>query len=330
MKYESETGAGKAIETVKHLNGLEKVCKNNTNSIADIDDNIVVKMPHIVSFNDSLIVIQMFQSIKSTACNGGKITFGEGTEAYVDAIYTILSEYARALAIAENNGGSEVVPEEIKEPDIDKGYLENGKADKEIYKAFGKDIIDKAASMNDLAMEFSRCLGMKGSCNIMNDISRNSAISLINIDKEEMAKYINESENIVGYLVAVLDKKAYDERIVFAGNSFTYWVGDDYSDEIGCVYLDEHPKRENTDGRIDLVFNFDIVKSGCNEQYFQHAKDFYFILCNAEKCGELSLTLDNTILRVMKLDKDSISYSCNGCTITYNIDPVKYQHANYI
>lgn len=324
MKYESETGTGKAIETVKHLNGLEKVCKNNTNSITDIDDNIVVKMPHIVSFNDSLIVIQMFQSIKSTACNGGKITFGEGTEAYVDAIYTILSEYSRALAIAENNGGSEVVPEEIKEPDIDKEYLENGKADKEIYKAFGKDIIDKAASMNDLAMEFSRCLGMKGSCNIMNDISCNSAISLINIGKEEMAKYINESENIVGYLVAVLDKKAYDERIVFAGNSFTYWVGDDYSDEIGCVYLDEHPKRENTDGRVDLVFNFDIVKSGCNEQYFQYAKDFYFILCNAEKCGELSLTLDNTILRVMKLDKDSIPYSSNRCAITYNIDPVKY------
>ena len=324
MKYESETGAGKAIETVKHLNGLEKVCKNNTNSIADIDDNIVVKMPHIVSFNDSLIVIQMFQSIKSTACNGGKITFGEGTEAYVDAIYTILSEYARALAIAENDGGSEVVPEEIKEPDIDKEYLENGKADKEIYKAFGKDIIDKAASMNDLAMEFSRCLGMKGSCNIMNDISRNSAISLINIDKEEMKKYINESENIVGYLVAVLDKKAYDERIVFAGNSFTYWVGDDYSDEIGCVYLDEHPKRENTDGRVDLVFNFDIVKSGCNEQYFQYAKDFYFILCNAEKCGESALTVDNTILNVMKLDKYVIPYSSNGCTITYNIDPVKY------
>ena len=324
MKYESETGAGKAIETVKHLNGLEKVCKNNTNSIADIDDNIVVKMPHIVSFNDSLIVIQMFQSIKSTACNGGKITFGEGTEAYVDAIYTILSEYARALAIAENDGGSEVVPEEIKEPDIDKEYLENGKADKEIYKAFGKDIIDKAASMNDLAMEFSRFLGMKGSCNIMNDISRNSAISLINIDKEEMKKYINESENIVGYLVAVLDKKAYDERIVFAGNSFTYWVGDDYSDEIGCVYLDEHPKRENTDGRVYLVFNFDIVKSGCNEQYFQHAKDFYFILCNAEKCGELSLTIDNTILNVMKLDKYVIPYSSNGCTITYNIDPIKY------
>lgn len=324
MKYESETGTGKAIETVKHLNGLEKVCKNNTNSIADIDDNIVVKMPHIVSFNDSLIVIQMFQSIKSTACNGGKITFGEGTEAYVDAIYTILSEYARALAIAENDGGSEVVPEEIKEPDIDKEYLENGKADKEIYKAFGKDIIDKAASMNDLAMEFSRCLGMKGSCNIMNDISRNSAISLINIGKEEMAKYINESENIVGYLVAVLDKKAYDERIVFAGNSFTYWVGDDYSDEIGCVYLDEHPKRENTDGRVYLVFNFDIVKSGCNEQYFQHAKDFYFILCNVEKCDEPALTVDNTILNVMKLDKYVIPYSSNGCTITYNIDPVKY------
>ena len=115
MKYESETGAGKAIETVNHLNGLEKVCKNNTNSIADIDDSIVVKMPHIVSFNDSLIVIQMFQSIKSTAYNGGKITFGEGAEAYADAIYTILSEYARAVAIAENEGGSEVVPEEIKE-----------------------------------------------------------------------------------------------------------------------------------------------------------------------------------------------------------------------
>ena len=327
MKYESETGAGKAIEmTVKYLNDLEK----NANSIVNIDDSIIVKMPHIVSFNDSLIVIQMFQSIKSTACNGGKITFGEGTEAYVDAIYTILSEYARALAIAENDGGSEVVPEEIKEPDIDKEYLENGKADKEIYKAFGKDIIDKAASMNDLAMEFSRCLGMKGSYNIMNDISRNSAISLINIDKEEMAKYINESENIVGYLVAVLDKKAYDERIVFAGNSFTYWVGDDYSDEIGCVYLDEHPKRENTDGRIDLVFNFDIVKSGCNEQYFQHAKDFYFILCNVEKCDESALTVDNTILNVMKLDKDIISYSSNGCTIAYNIDPVKYQHVNYI
>ena len=317
MKYESETGAGKAIEmTVKYLNDLEK----NANSIVNIDDSIIVKMPHIVSFRDSLTVIQMFQSMRSAVCNSGSVTFDEGSEAYVDAIYTILSEYARALAVAENEGGCEVVPEEIKEPDIDKEYLENGKADKEIYKAFGKDIIDKAASMNDLAMEFSRCLGMKGSCNIMNDISRNSAISLINIGKEEMKKYINESENIVGYLVAVLDKKAYDERIVFAGNSFTYWVGDDYSDEIGCVYLDEHPKRENTDGRAGLVFNFDIVKSGCNEQYFQHAKDFYFILCNAEKCGELSLTLDNTILCVMKLDKDIISYSSDGCTITYNIE----------
>ena len=323
MKYESETGAGKAIErAIKNLDGLDKFHKSNANSIVDIDNSIVVKMPHMVSFRDSLVVIQLFRAMRSEAFNYAKFT--EEAVAYIDAAYDILSEYARALAIAENEGGSEVVPEEIKEPDIDKGYLENGKADKEIYKAFGKDIIDKAASMNDLAMEFSRCLGMKGSCNIMNDISRNSAISLINIGKEEMKKYINESENIVGYLVAVLDKKAYDERIVFAGNSFTYWVGDDYSDEIGCVYLDEHPKRENTNGRAYLVFNFDIVKSGCNEQYFQHAKDFYFILCNAEKCGELSLTLDNTILCVMKLDKDIISYSSNGCTITYNIDPVKY------
>ena len=78
MKYDTVTGAGRTIETVNHLNGLEKVCKNNTNSVADIDDSIIVKMPHIVSFNDSLIVIQMFQSIKSTAYNGGKITFGEG------------------------------------------------------------------------------------------------------------------------------------------------------------------------------------------------------------------------------------------------------------
>lgn len=323
MKYESETGAGRSIErAAKHLDGLDKFHKSNANSIVDIDNSIVVKMPHMVSFRDSLVVIQLFRAMRSEAFNYAKFT--EEAVAYIDAAYDILSEYARALAIAENDGGSEVVPEEIKEPDIDKEYLENGKADKEIYKAFGKDIIDKAASMNDLAMEFSRCLGMKGSCNIMNDISRNSAISLINIDKEEMAKYISESENIVGYLVAVLDKKAYDERIVFAGNSFTYWVGDDYSDEIGCVYLDEHPKRENTDGRVYLVFNFDIVKSGCNEQYFQHAKDFYFILCNVEKCDESALTVDNTILRVMKLGKDRIPYSSNRCTITYNIDPVKY------
>ena len=131
MKYDTVTGAGRTIETVKHLNDSEKVCKNNTNSIADIDGSIVVKMPHIVSFNDSLIVIQMFQSIKSTAYNGGKITFGEGAEDYVNAAYTILSEYARAVAVAENEGGSEVVPEEIKESvvgTIDKEYLENGKA----------------------------------------------------------------------------------------------------------------------------------------------------------------------------------------------------------
>ena len=158
----------------------------------------------------------------------------------------------------------------------------------------------------------------------MNDIACNSVLSLINIDTAKMTKYINESKNIVGYLVAVLDSKAYDEATTFTGGSFTYWVGGDDSNEIGCVYLDEHPKRENPDGRVYLVFNFDIVKSGCNEQYFQYAKDFYFILCNAEKCGELSLTLDNTILCVMKLDKDIISYSSNGCTITYNIDPVKY------
>ena len=91
MKYESETGAGKAIErAVKHLDGLDKFHKNNANSIVDIDNSIIVKMPHMVSFNDSLNVIQMFQNIKSTACNGGKITFGEGAEDYVNAAYTIL------------------------------------------------------------------------------------------------------------------------------------------------------------------------------------------------------------------------------------------------
>lgn len=116
MKYESETGAGRAIgRAAKHLDGLEKVCKNNANSIVDIDDSIVVKMPHIVSFNDSLIVIQIFQNIKSAAYNDGFITFAEGAKDYADAIYTILSEYARALAIAENEGGCNVVPEEIKE-----------------------------------------------------------------------------------------------------------------------------------------------------------------------------------------------------------------------
>ena len=312
MKYESETGAGKAIEmTVKYLNDLEK----NENSIVNIDDSIIVKMPHIVSFRDSLTVIQMFQSMRSAVCNGGSITFDEGSEAYVDAIYTILSEYARALAIAENDGGSEVVPEEIKEPDIDKGYLENGK---EIYKVFDRGIIDKAANMDDFVREFDKCLGKKESCDIMNDIACNSVLRLINIDTEKMAKYINESKNIVGYLVAVLDSKAYDEAATFVGGSFTYWVGGDDSDEIGCVYLDKHPEREEAHNGVNLIFNFDIVKSGCNEQYFQYAKDFYFILCNVEICNESSLTVDNTILSVMKLDKDRIPYSSNRCTITYN------------
>ena len=150
MKYESETGAGRAIGGVaKHLDGLEKVCKNNANSIVDIDDSIVVKMPHIVSFNDSLIVIQIFQNIKSAAYNDGFITFAEGAKDYADAIYTILSEYARAVAVAENEVGSEVVPEEIKKPTAEtvyKEYLENDKIDKEIYKVLDKDIIDKAAT----------------------------------------------------------------------------------------------------------------------------------------------------------------------------------------
>ena len=116
MKYESETGAGRAIErAAKHLDAMGKAAAKNNARIMDTDDSIVVKMPHIVSFNDSLIVIQMFQNIKSTACNGGKITFGEGAEDYVNAAYTILSEYARAVAIAENERCSEAVSDCVDE-----------------------------------------------------------------------------------------------------------------------------------------------------------------------------------------------------------------------
>lgn len=323
MKYESETGAGRAIErAVKHLDSLEKVCKKDANSIVDMDDSIVVKMPHMVSFRDSLVVIQLFQSMRSEAFNNAKFT--AEAVAYIDAAYDILSEYTRALAIAENEGGCEVVPEEIKESAVDTVDVEHVENCKEIYKVFDKDIIYKAANMDDFVREFDKCLGKKGSCDIMNDIACNSVLSLINIDTAKMAKYINESKNIVGYLVAVLDVKAYDEATTFTGGSFTYWVGGDDSNEIGCVYLDEHPEREEAYNGVNLVFNFDIMKSGCNEHYFQYAKDFYFILCNVEKCDESALTVDNTILNVMKLDKDRIPYSSNRCTITYNIDPAKY------
>lgn len=323
MKYESETGAGRAIErAVKHLDSLEKVCKNDANSIVDMDDSIVVKMPHIVSFRDSLAVIQLFQSMRSEAFKNAKFT--EAAVAYIDAAYDILSEYARALAIAENEGGCEVATEEIKEATADTVDVEHVENGKEIYKVFDKDIIYKAANMDDFVREFDKCLGKKGSCDIMNDIACNSVLSLINIDTAKMAKYINESKNIVGYLVAVLDVKAYDEAATFTGDSFTYWVGGDDSDEIGCVYLDEHPEREEADNGANLIFNFDIMKSGCADHYFQYAKDFYFILCNVEKCDESALTVDNTILNVMKLDKGRIPYSSNRCTVAYNIDPIKY------
>ena len=174
MKYESETGAGRAIErAVKHLDAMEKAAAKHNAGVIDIDDSIIVKMPHMISFNDSLIVIQMFQNMKSAACNGASITFDGEAEKYVDAAYNILSEYARALAIAENEGGSEVVPDDVDAKEcsesllmdsvreatinmINTKYSESShNVDKEIYKVFGKDTVDKAASMDDFIIELS-------------------------------------------------------------------------------------------------------------------------------------------------------------------------------
>ena len=323
MKYESETGAGRAIErAVKHLDSLEKVCKNDANSIVDMDDSIVVKMPHMISFNDSLIVIQMFQNIRSAACNGGSITFDGEAEKYVDVIYNILSEYARALALAENEGVSEVVPDDVDAKEcsesllmdsvreatinmINTKYSESShNVDKEIYKVFGKDTVDKAASMDDFIIELSNRLGLgkESSYDIMSNLSDNSVLAFNDDSAMKKAKYIVESGNIVGYLVVVLDIKAYDKVIGNLGGSWAYCVGADGGSEIACVYISENPRKEETDeGPANLIFGFDIVKNCEGEAcYNQYIKDCYFMLCNDER-DELGNRKDCSILRIIKI-----------------------------